>query len=337
MPIKDQNNLTIVRAAAGKLIPENAELVLAPNDLTSLGIFDGISAPITLPSKDAGQVSAPNDLTFQSQLPFNGSRILTQTDYVIETTFSGGFNNGLASGEILRRILSENTYEAAEDQGPPSNGTQWSFGLSFPDEDPVNIDSIAISAHNLGDIGATIDVYTDPDPNVILDSFYWAQDMAIESNQTIFLAQPSPIAAYSITVIVRYAGGQSFRLGNLMFGNRIELPKIYGGQAPSNLNHTVEYQSNKTGTGNFVGRSIKRAGANTSFRFQHLDPYFARDTLLPFIRYAERRPFVMQWRPDFFPEEAIYCWTTDDPQLSNMGGGHDLMQMNMNVEAYRGL
>lgn len=326
MPIKDQDNLTIVRAAAGKLLPENPGDISTPNDVPAQSEGQ-IDAPNDVDSEAVGAISAPNELTPIPELRVGGATLLCGVNLE---------NVGVTStGAVVtspENAFNHNTFERAI-LGSNLNGFP-PFGVEFEQE--FEADTIAISIHNIGSTGGEIgDVLSNgPDGSVTWNNTPFTVS---RTNDTIVIKIDKAVKVDQITIGIGKQDGYEVFIGNIMIGKRIDMPPIYGGHAPTTLNRTTRYENNSTGTGNWVGRSVKKRGYNGAFSFQRMDPLFVRNRIAPFLDCIERKPFVIQWRPDKFPSEAIYCWTTDDPQVSNMGGGHDLMQMSFNVEAYRGV
>lgn len=86
-------------------------------------------------------------------------------------------------------------------------------------------------------------------------------------------------------------------------------------------------------SGQWLGRSIMRQGNDTQFSWRHLDPDWYRQRFAPFAERAKKYPFFIKWRPDLY-DNAVYAHTTDDISPSNMGGGHNLMTVSMNVRGH---
>lgn len=301
MPIKDENTLVITRAAAGKLLPENA-----------------------------GSLEAPNDLTTVPELRVGGAVLLCSNSMEgvgISLSPNPDVNN-------IENAFNFNTFERATIDSTFSGNTV----ITVFFDQAITADTISISVHNLGSSQTKIlNIFTDAQG--VIDTVNWAPNdiSPADNNEAIVVKVSDPVLVDELAITLNKIEGPEVFIGNILIGERLELPPIYGGHAPTSLNRKTRYESNTTGTGNWVGRSIKKTGYQGSFSFQYMDPIFVRDKVVPVLDCMERHPFVIQWRPDKFPEEAVYCWTSDDPQLSNMGGGHDLMQMSFNVEAYRGL
>lgn len=103
-------------------------------------------------------------------------------------------------------------------------------------------------------------------------------------------------------------------------GKALEMPRpIYGGHTPATMARKTTIRPNVTEEGQFAGRSVIRRGVVGAWTWQHLDKDWVRRKLYPFILAAEERPFFLLWRPETFPDEAVYCWTEGAPAPVNMG------------------
>lgn len=147
----------------------------------------------------------------------------------------------------------------------------------------------------------------------------------------------SPIMLIFETITARYwrftvDGLAAPVIGVIFIGKALAMQRaIYGGHAPISLNRRTTIVPVRTEAGQFLGRSIVRQGNGTSFEWKNLTAGWYRQYFDPFVKYARRFPFFIAWRPDRFPDEVGYVWTTADIAPSNMGV-KDLMQVSMTVE-----
>jgi hypothetical protein len=124
-------------------------------------------------------------------------------------------------------------------------------------------------------------------------------------------------------------------LGVIYAGKALQMEQpIYGGLTPPELASKTEYQSKLSDTGQFLGRDITIKGEETQLQWQNLTPEFINGDFSDFIERAKRLPFFIKWRPDFYPDNASYCHTTNDIRPQNMGGGHRRMSVGVSVRGF---
>lgn len=124
-------------------------------------------------------------------------------------------------------------------------------------------------------------------------------------------------------------------IGAMAMGRVLVMPHcIYGGHSPATLSRETEIEPNVSIGGRFLGRSIIRRGYRTDYEFRHLPAQWYREHFDPFVEHALREPFFISWKPDKFPAEVLYGWTTDDLRPVNMGI-RDLMSVSFGVEGWR--
>lgn len=107
--------------------------------------------------------------------------------------------------------------------------------------------------------------------------------------------------------------------------------KIYQGHTPLTLSRDTELSNNVSDTGQWLGRSIIRRGAQTSASWQHLKADWYRANFDPFVKAARKEPFFIGWRPQQYPAEVGYVWTGGDIRPSNTGP-RDFMSVDMSFQ-----
>jgi hypothetical protein len=106
--------------------------------------------------------------------------------------------------------------------------------------------------------------------------------------------------------------------------------KIYQGHSPLTLSRDTELSNNVSDGGQYLGRSIIRQGASTSFGWQHLKADWYRANFDPFVQAARVAPFFIAWRPEQYPSEMGFVWTGNDIKPANTGP-RDFMGVDMTV------
>lgn len=102
-------------------------------------------------------------------------------------------------------------------------------------------------------------------------------------------------------------------IGKLLVGQR----RIYVGHTPITLSRRTKITAGKSESGNFLGRIVINQFTGTSVDFENLLPDWYRQYFAPFVEAIKEVPFFFAWRPEKYPYEVGYCWTTDDPMPMN--------------------
>lgn len=108
---------------------------------------------------------------------------------------------------------------------------------------------------------------------------------------------------------------------------------IYGGHSPITLSRETSLRPNVSEGGQWLGRSQIRQAQVTSFDWQNLKAQWYRDNFDPFVESAILNPWFIAWKPDRFPHETAYCWTTSDIVPSNTGT-RDLMSVSVAARGF---
>lgn len=207
--------------------------------------------------------------------------------------------------------------------------------LRFQTASPTErIDYIAIAAHNFGshDGGLVVEfLYAE----TVGGSRTTIAKKTVSSNDPIMITFDELVVAEVVIEVTTTTAGAE--LGVISSGLMLAMPRpIYGGHNPIRLNSETEYRNSISETGQFLGRLIKRKGSMASFNWKNIDSYWVREVFESFIGAAKTSPFFIKWRPDMF-DEVAYCQTESDIELSNQGGGNDLMSISMEVKAFNDL
>ena len=214
-----------------------------------------------------------------------------------------------------------NTYE----RWRPANGTSTErFNLSAN----ADVNFVGIAAHNLSGQAITIQYSTSDGGGLTT-----LTTITPTSNDPI-LVTFDDLNVREIAINATWAGDRE--IGYIATGKTLQMPyPIYGGHTPIDLSPNTEYRNNVSNTGQFLGRSIIRQGVETNYRFRYLEPDFVRGDFTSFINSAKTKPFFIQWRPDLYPDEVAFGYTTEDIKLSNSGGGIRLMDASFSMRGHK--
>lgn len=84
------------------------------------------------------------------------------------------------------------------------------------------------------------------------------------------------------------------------------------GFVPAPLSRTTELYNAMSRGGQFLGQGIRKMGVEGGVSFQRLEHDWYRDAFDPFVRAARQFPYFFAWRPEDYPREVAYVWTTQD-------------------------
>ena len=230
-----------------------------------------------------------------------------------------GYQNLLTGSDDLE-LLTPDTWQ----RWRPTGADNATVSLSAP----AACDYIGIAAHTLSGVSLTVE--TSATLGGALTSRYSGTPT---SNVPIIISLADlTIADVKITV------GGACEIGIVYAGNLMEMERpIYGGHAPLSLNPAVDYQSNMSESGQFLGRQVIRRGSMSAFNWRNLTAAWVRSTFDTFVDAALVTPFFIQWRPDDFSTEVSFGHTVGDIKLINQGGSSSLMSADMTVRAHSDL
>jgi hypothetical protein len=237
-----------------------------------------------------------------------------------------GYGNKLltASSVDYDALLIPNTYERWE----VAAGTQTAtFQLS-----PVSIvNYVAIGAHNLFSSGVT-EVIIELSETIGSGYFVvWAGKPISNSPLFKVFDDFADIAEVRITI----TGGTDREIGVLYAGEVLIMQRaLYSGHSPINLSGVTEYRNATSDSGQFLGRRIKRKGQQASFDWANLTDDWYRQYFQPFVLSAKVAPFFINWRPDYYSEEAAFGYTTADIAPSNQGGTTRMVGVSFTMRAH---
>lgn len=301
-----------------------------------------IAAPQTLTAAAAGSVAAPNSLTPSQQAiqPYLLLNYAAQ-DYQVWAANGTAIQPNPISTDTSRNVrigyksiltgatpaaaavcLIPNTFE----RWRPATGTQ---SATFTASAAAPVDYVAIAAHNIGTSGATVQIET---AATVGGAWTSRATLTPSDNKPIYIEfTEASVQQVRITL----TGGSDREVGVVYAGKQLIMSRyIYGGHSPVNLSSQTEYRNSVSETGQWLGRTIARQGLRTEYSFTLVDDAWYRANFQPFVESAKKTPFFIKWRPDLYPLEAAYVWTTDDIKPSNRGGATRLMQMSFNVEGH---
>lgn len=328
-------NATVTRRGACRPIPKNGLPLSKPNDVDSIAINNtdtpndvdaiaqsNVQATSGTNATASQEIDAPNVLTaipqsFNPPFPLNHPRILYET-------VTASASVAATDGTNPNYALTPNTWERWI-----FDGTQ-SITIEF-NEDKL-IDSVGLAAAQLSDFIVTVE-YSE----TVGGSWIEMQTQAGKNGAMLFLTDGyTGFEGYTARRIrITASGVGAGAIGVIYAGVALQIQQsIYGGVSPIPLSRVTQYQNRRTESGEWIGRTIKSQGLTGQIKFDKLFDDWYRIYFNPFVVSAIRKPFFFSWRPDQYPDEAAYCWTSGDIKPSNNGAGSNRISVSFNVEAH---
>lgn len=188
------------------------------------------------------------------------------------------------------------------------------------------INYVAIGAHTLSGIAYSIQYSSDG------SNYITAKNTTATDDNAIFATFALKNVQYiKINVGTTYINSDT-AIGVVYAGTYLEMPiEFTSGMDVPSLSRNTEYRTNKSESGQWLGRSITRQGHKNRFSWDYIPLSTYVTNIEPFSVSAQTNPFFIQWSPDNYPTQALYCWTDTDikPKLTNT---KDFVQFSFDAE-----
>lgn len=185
------------------------------------------------------------------------------------------------------------------------------------------LDIFALAAHNLADSGGRVRLQHGAAHTEIL--------IMEPTDNEPFIGIYEPLAATEWRIVIDRAVLPE--IGVVRQGVALQITRpIYGGHEPLALSRNTVMRSNRSETGEWMGRTKLRTSRGTSFSWSNINKDWVRTYWVPFQVAAEDEPFFLAWRPVDFPEVG-YCSTPSIDTPSN-SGTRGLMTIGFKVTGF---
>jgi len=167
--------------------------------------------------------------------------------------------------------------------------------LQFSTLGPKPATALALAAHNLGSSGTQLAVQYLP-----VGSGVWTTlaDFTPLDNSPIMVLFAETVAADWRLVLT---GGLLPSIGVLKLGNALVMERpFYSGASPAVMNRNTSVLGNLSGSGDLLGRSVRRSTLSGSYSWSNLTYDWVRANLdgkLGLIQSVEQEPLFVAWRP----------------------------------------
>ena len=223
------------------------------------------------------------------------------------------------------------TYEYWSPTTLPATWTLQPMGVG----QEVTADYCCIAAHTLGTAASNLTLTIEYLNPPLVSPSVWnpiISNASISDDSPIF-AIFRPVTAIGFRITIN--GTTAPRIGVVRFGQALQMPQpLYAGHTPLILSRQTTMRSNKSTTGEFLGRTRLRNARSTEIGWTHLRADWVREYWLPFQFAMEQDPFFLAWRPITFPNDVGYCYVDGGslPAPTN-SGPRDFMNVSMNIIA----
>jgi hypothetical protein len=242
---------------------------------------------------DPGSEAAP-------PFPRNHARILY--DNVL---FQATPNFSVLPGAL--NTLTPNTFEKWSFTGPLTT-------VIYTISSNRDIDTICIGGHNLGSSGgATVRVYQSSGTTGAFTLIGTKVTASGDPDDPLMFHFDTTYSARRIQIDIDTGNGNAKEIGYISAGVALQMQRpFFSGYTPINYADSTEYYSNRTQSGNIVGRQIRRQGYKTSNSWKNIDDAWYRQYFAPFKESARVLPFFMAWNLLEYPNDVGFCRTDRD-------------------------
>lgn len=195
------------------------------------------------------------------------------------------------------------------------------------------ISCVAIAAHNLADISATIKPQYSTNSGVAWNDTD-AAAVTPTDNQAILFYFDSDTADYW-RLHITGATGDAY-IAVVFIGNVLTIPqRIYQGYTPPLTPTYVDLQSNVSEGGHLLGSSVVRSGSSAQASLTYLTPAFIRSSAwLDFqVHFNAGKGQFWAWRPTKYGD-CHYAWRLGSPLVPANSGPKDYMSVELEMRLY---
>ena len=224
-------------------------------------------------------------------------------------------------------MLTPSTYDYWKASSSAVQNIDWTVGTN-----PDGVDYIALCGHNF---------HEDDGISVVLKRKATAGAAWTTVHSTGVITDSRPVVIHFnettnpfIRIELTSTSGEIARVANLMVGRMLVFPRrVYVGHTPIDYSRDATISRAVSENGEYLGHTLRSIKKSTSVDFKNIDEDFYRSDITPFVEHAEQKPFVWCWRPEKYPDEIAYAWTTNDPKMGNDSNGRvsfsfDIMAKN---------
>lgn len=170
----------------------------------------------------------------------------------------------------------------------------------------TTVDYLAICGHNFGTAGIAVTLQEGAGHTQLIASQSFSDDSPI-----IYRFVPG---AKTTLRIAMAAGSAPARMAVVYVGKLTIFERgTQGGYTPLPFGVVNTIVNGESESGNFLGRIVTGAKAESKASFKYLSPSWYRAKMVPFVAASVNNPFFFAWQPVNCPSDCGFGWLSADP------------------------
>jgi len=199
--------------------------------------------------------------------------------------------------------------------------------LTFTLSAAAELSYVGIARHNLGTVGATYELEGSA------NGVDWTSVAGPQAptDDGIIVHEFDPVS-YQYWRLSLGAASEAIEIAVVYLGQILTLERrIYVGHTPLPFGLKSVVSTNRSESGQYLGRVIRRQFYETSIDLENMEPDTMRTEIQPFIDSIADRAFFWAWRPAAYPAEVGFVWAMGDVNPANQRA-NGMMQWNAAIQ-----
>jgi hypothetical protein len=260
-------------------------------------------------TQSAPSISTPSTITpnagtdITPSFPLNHARILSSNKLEGYSSVSSDV------GGVALNALKRNTWE----KWRPTAAGYFKVVLNSAQ----TVDTVCIGAHNMGSRGFTISPqYRETDGGPLLQ---FAGARTPSKDSAIMFHRSSAVNVKVLEIYV--SNGTNGEIGYISAGLALQMQRpMFNGHQPYTDSDVTEYYSNRTESGEIIGKQIRRKGYETTYEWNNISDEWYRVYFAPFKEAIKTKPFFVAWNLLEYPDDVAFGETSGDISTSMQNG-----------------
>lgn len=319
--------------APSNIAPESASAVDTPDNVTAKPVVD-IDGPSNIAPENVTDIDSPSNVSPESSATVDAPTIITSN---AGTLTSPPFPLNHARILYNNILFNYTNVTASEGTGfsnvaTPDTAERWDFDFDGGAAIVVTLgqqyetDTVCIAAHNLDGLTVT-PFYSSAETG----SYTIFAPAKVATNKPLMWHVDTAVDVRRLQINISGEIGPRY-IGYISAGVALQMQRpFFNGHQPFVDGDVTEYYSNRTESGNRIGRIIRRKGFQTSFSWQNIDDGWYRQYIPEFKEYAKVVPFFVAWNLLEYPDDIAFGETTADIK-AEMQNGFNTMRSGLSFD-----